>query len=203
MKNLKVDAAAIEQALRTAEQNTSAEILPVIARRSTQTGHVRLMLFLFCLSAILFVENYFGLIGMWLWVSPIVAGVLAFIFAPLHIFEQLFLSKADRLKQIHANARLMFFEQGLHKTAKGTGILLFISLKERFAIVLADEGIAKKVSPDVWKEVIKLLTDVARKEDITAGLCEAILLCGKISAEHFPAQSHNANEIPNRLIMME
>jgi len=202
MNHLKVDAKAIENALKAAEQKTSAEILPVIARRSTYPGHIRLVLFLFLLMLFFFIEIYFGLIHWWLWLSPVAAGMLAYLLSELYLFEKFFSSK-DHKQQMHNHAKLMFFEQGLHKTEKGTGILLFISLKEHFAVVLADEAIAKKVPANVWDEVIKQLVVVARKEDITAGLCEAIKLCGEIAASHFPASPNDKNEIHNRLIIVE
>ena len=200
---IKVDKSKIEEALRLAELKTSAEILPVIVKRSTYTRHVRVTLFLLILSLILFLENYFGLIGVWLWISPVAAGVLAFLLSPLRFIENLFILKADRAAQINTCAELVFFEQGLYKTEKGTGILLFISLHERYAVVLADEGIAKKVPKDIWKDVISRLTTVAKKEDITVGLSEAIKLCGEIAATHFPADPNNKNEIPNRLIIKD
>ena len=200
---LTVDKRAIEEALRIAEQKTAAEIVPVIIRRSTYVGHVRLTLFLLILSVILFIENYFGLIHIWLWLAPVVAGVLAILLSPLRFIENLFITKADRQAQMTAAAELVFFEQGLYKTEKHTGILLFISMHEHFAVVLADEGIAGKVPKDVWNDVITLLTTVAKKEDITKGLSEAIKLCGEIASTHFPADAHNKNEIPNRLIILE
>lgn len=199
----KVDTTAIEHALRAAEQKTAAEILPVIVRRSTYPGHIRIVLFLFLLMVFLFAEIYLGLIHWWLWLAPIAAGILAFLLSELYIFEKLFSSKADREQQMHNHAQLMFFQQGLHRTEKGTGILLFISLKEHFAVVLADETIAKKVPTNVWNEVIKQLVDVARKEDITAGLCKAIKLCGEIAASHFPASPDDKNEIHNQLIFID
>lgn len=200
---IKVDKATIEESLRLAEHKTSAEIVPVIVKRSTYTQHVRLTVFLLVLSLILFVENYFGLIDMWLWLSPVAAALIAFAISPLRCIENLFITKADREAQMTRSAELTFFEQGLYKTEKHTGILLFISLHERYAVVLADEGIAKAVPKDIWKDVITLLTTVAKKEDITAGLSEAIKLCGEIASTHFPADPNNKNEIPNRLIILD
>lgn len=200
---IKVDKAIIEEALRVAELKTSAEIVPVIVKRSTYASHVRLTLFLLLLSCILFVENYFGLIGMWLWLSPLPAAVFAFLLSPIRFIENIFITKSDRVSQINQMAELIFFEQGIYKTEKKTGILLFISLHERHAVVLADEGIAGKVPKDIWKDVISLLTTVAKKEDITKGLAEAIKLCGEIASSHFPADPTNKNEIPNRLIILD
>ena len=46
---------------------------------------------------------------------------------------------------VRARAIRAFHEHGLHRTAEGTGVLVFASLFEREAVVLGDRGIHEKI----------------------------------------------------------
>jgi putative membrane protein len=84
-----------------------------------------------------------------------------------------------------------------------TGILLFLSLEERKAIVLADEGIAAQLSPSIWDDVIQLILQGAKQNQLTKGFVEAILKCGELLKSYFPLEGENKNELSDRLIIRE
>src|SRR6187399_1968319 len=46
----------------------------------------------------------------------------------------------------------------LQHTELRTGVLIFVSVAERYAEIVADAGIATKVSPSVWDEAVAGLT---------------------------------------------
>jgi putative membrane protein len=81
-----------------------------------------------------------------------------------------------------------FHEHGLHRTAEGTGVLLFASLFEREAVVLGDRGIHEKVGEEGWDRVVRALVAGLRAGTPAAGFVEAIALCGAKLAEHFPRE---------------
>jgi len=56
-------------------------------------------------------------------------------------------AKHDRA---HSEAMRQFFAQGLDKTEHRTGVLIFASVAERYAEIVADAGINEKVTPQVW-----------------------------------------------------
>jgi putative membrane protein len=47
-----------------------------------------------------------------------------------------------------------FLAQGIHLTEKRTGVLIFASVAERYAEIIADSGIDAKVNPDAWTGAI-------------------------------------------------
>ena len=65
---------------------------------------------------------------------------------------------------------------------------------------LADEAILKVTTPETWGEAMEaLLTDVkaGRPAD---GIVAAVGLIGAVLAKHFPRDSADMNEIPDKLI---
>ena len=79
-------------------------------------------------------------------------------------------------------------------------MLIFVSLPDRIAEVVADTAIFAKVSPDHWATTVTALTDGIKAGTPGAGFARAIELAGAVLAEHFPAEADNPNELPNRLI---
>jgi len=49
----------------------------------------------------------------------------------------------------HAEAMHQFLAQGIHLTERRTGVLIFASVAERYAEIVADNGINAKVQPEV------------------------------------------------------
>jgi len=106
-------------------------------------------------------------------------------------------AKHDRA---HALAMRQFFAQGLHQTENRTGVLIFASLAERYAEIVADAAIDAKVGPDVWDKAIAALIDGMRHDRPGDGFVAAIELCGAVLAEHFPPGALNRDELPNKLV---
>jgi putative membrane protein len=86
------------------------------------------------------------------------------------------------------------------KTLGRTGILLYVSLKEHRADIVADEAIAAKVSPEVWGDAMAALIDHVRAGRPGEGIAEAVRQMGVVLAEHFPKGDDAVNELPDRLI---
>jgi putative membrane protein len=94
-----------------------------------------------------------------------------------------------------------YFKVGAERRTVGrTGILLYLSAGERRAEIVADEAILKVTTPETWGEAMAaLLTDVkaGRPAD---GIVAAVGLIGAVLSEHFPRDSSDMNEIPDKLI---
>ena len=93
-----------------------------------------------------------------------------------------------------------FFAQGLDQTENRTGVLIYASLAERYAEIVADAGIHAKVTPDVWDQAIAALVAGMREGRPGDGFVAAIERCGAVLAEHFPPGALNRDELPNRLV---
>jgi putative membrane protein len=105
-------------------------------------------------------------------------------------------------QQVHRAARDQFLGHGLNQTTGKTGVLIFVSLAEHQAEIIADTGIYTKVSRDVWRDVIGKLVTAARDQALARGLIVAIEDSATILAEHFPRQEGDVDELPNKVIII-
>lgn len=99
-------------------------------------------------------------------------------------------------------AREQFQANDLVQTAGRTGCLIYVAEAEHYAAVLADEGIASKVGPEVWQQAIIALTDALKEGRAADGFIAAIGLCGAVLRQHVPPVADDINELPNRLIIL-
>lgn len=108
--------------------------------------------------------------------------------------------KRTKARRVRRRA-IAFFKVGAERRTMGrTGILIYLSLDEHRAEIVADEAIASKVGPEVWGEAMIALIDQVRAGHPGRGMAEAVRQVGKVLAEHFPKSDDNPNELPDRLI---
>jgi putative membrane protein len=108
------------------------------------------------------------------------------------------------IKHLHARRRAFeqFLVQNLHTTDGRTGVLLFVSVAERHAEIVADKGINALVSQGTWKTIIDGLTAAIGQGKATEGFVVAIGAIGTALAQHFPPGAHDPNELPDHLIIL-
>lgn len=108
--------------------------------------------------------------------------------------------KAKKLARVR-NRAISLFKVGTEaKTVGRTGVLLYLSMREHRAEIVADEAIASKVAPEIWGDAMVALLSHVKAGNIGAGVAEAVSQMGVVLAEHFPKGSENPNELPDRLI---
>src|SRR5690606_24401094 len=96
-----------------------------------------------------------------------------------------------------------FMAKNLQATRERTGVLIYVSLRERMAEILADEGIAAKVDARAWDPAMAALLTGLRRGQAGEGLIAAIGLCAEILAVHFPADAaDNPNELSDNLVIL-
>jgi putative membrane protein len=107
----------------------------------------------------------------------------------------------------HARAKALavqqFLAHGLHTTEARTGVLIFISIAERHAEIVADAGISAKVDQAIWQGAIDKLVDAVRDGRLADGLIAAIETTGAVLAKHFPPRQGDRNELPNDLVILD
>jgi putative membrane protein len=200
------DLQAIETAVRAAESTTSAEIVPVVVRASSADGHVATLAATGYLIAVLALFNVQPLhaalaaMSAWLW-----AAIALFVvwFGTTDLALRLLTSDVDLDAQVRRRAELEFYHAGIGRTHGGTGILLFLSLAEHRAVVLADTGIASKLAPETWQGVVATLVTGAKQKHLGDGIAAAVAQCGALAAPHFLPVGQNPNELKDRLIIKE
>lgn len=106
-------------------------------------------------------------------------------------------TKARRVRQ----RAIQYFKVGAEsRTAKKTGVLIYLSMGEHMAEIVADEAVHRAVAPEAWGEAMVALVDQVREGRTGAGMAAAVAQVGKILAAHFPKDHEDPNELPDRLI---
>lgn len=98
---------------------------------------------------------------------------------------------------------IMLFQVGTERrTASRTGVLLYLSLAEHHAEIVADESIQSKISGEEWGEAMAALLEGIRAGQPGEGIAAAVQTIGSVLATHFPYTGTDPNEMPDRLIQL-
>jgi len=73
-----------------------------------------------------------------------------------------------------------------HARSGATGVVIFVAFEDRQVEIIADEAIHDAVGEPVWKAAAAAIGQGMRAPDPTAGIVEAIGLCGEALRAHFP-----------------
>ena len=84
-----------------------------------------------------------------------------------------------RVRHLRASAfaHREFAARVLADPARQNGMLLFVSLGERYAEILADREMHNRVGPDAWNRIVAGLVTAAKSGRIAAGIVAAIEAC--------------------------
>ena len=211
----------VSDAVAKAELTTSGEIVPVLAERSDDYSDIALTwaaaIAFTAMSAFAFVPKPFldfwdDLAGGWEheWTTgetatmTIALGLIAFILMWLiQLIPAVRFALVPRpVKQQRVRHRaIRHFKVGADgKTHGRTGVLLYLSMREHRAEIVADEPIHEKVEPEVWGEAMADMLDEIRKGCVAEGIAAGVRDVGQVLAPHFPRRDDDRNELPDRLI---
>lgn len=214
----------VTQAVAEAEGRTSGEIVTVLAQRSDGYSDVALwwsvgVAFTAMSFVALFADFYTGLWdGLFHsgWASDwtrgqvltmvLAVGVLKFagmqalqLWAPLRFLLIPGPIKAARVR----NAAVRHFKVGAERRTHGrTGVLIYLSMAEHRAEIVADEAIASKVPAEVWGVAMADMLAEIRKGCVAEGIAAGVRDVGAVLADQFPRDAADVNELPDRLIVL-
>ena len=205
------DLDTIREAVQRAERRTRGEIVPMVvpvsARYRDASYLAGLVVALVTLAVLMSLDYGWGLWRWtghhpgWMIVGALTAYALGSFIGRFPRIIHLLISDERMAMKVRLRAERAFYEQGLHKTKEGTGILIFLSVLERRAQILADRAIDARVPPGTWDLLVRNLVQGIRADHPTKALCDAIAQCGDLLAIHFPAHGgDNPNELPDELI---
>lgn len=195
------DRARIVEAIRTAETRTSGEIYCVFTRSSS--GY---RVFPLAWAAVVALLLPLPLIYLTIWPAGVIYAMqlAAFLGALYGLTRERIryriVPPRTKRERAHQEALRQFAAHGLQHTELRTGVLIFVSIAERYAEVLADAGIDQKVSSGVWDDVVATLTTAFASGEPAGGLISAIEKCASVLEQHFPAGAINRNELPNAIV---
>lgn len=86
------------------------------------------------------------------------------------------------------------------RTRGRTGVLLYLSLLEHRAEIVADKAIADKTAPEDWGEAMAVLIAEVKAERPGDGMALAVEKIGAVLARVIPPQPDNPNELPDSVV---
>ncbi|WP_374832093.1 TPM domain-containing protein [Paenochrobactrum pullorum] len=197
----------ISTAIAEAEKGTNGEIYAVLARRSDDyffaAGFVFTCGILLSAVVMAFLAHYYWFdialprFGLAILGAFVCAMLLLWVLPNLRV---LLVPRRILYKRAHLNAVQQFLARNVHLTSQRTGILLFVSLAEHYAEVVADAGIHAKVEQEEWNAIVAMLMNHAKKGALTDGFVEAITLSGQLLKKHFPDDGNSINELEDKLV---
>jgi putative membrane protein len=220
MKLSEADHRRVSEAIAAAEMRSNGEILAITSERSDSYHDVGLhyavlVLFLtlasFAIWPPLLDWTWTLLMG---WSAPpterelltlLLAIALAKFLATLFLMKWMPLRlkltpAATKSRRVRRRAISLFKAAAERRTIGRTGILIYLSMGEHRAEIVADEAITKVTTPDTWGEAMADLIAEVRAGRLADGIVAAIEDVGSVLAEHFPRSSDDTNEIPDKLI---
>lgn len=193
----------ISTSITAAEKATSGEIVAVVARESDSYLYVPFL----AASLVALLVPWPLIYLTWhtvQWIYLIQLLVFAAILALLMDGQRRLWLVPTSVKRMHAHRRAVeqFVVQNLQTTEGRTGVLIFVSLAERYAEIVAERGIHSKVPEGTWQTIVDKLTSDLADGKAAEGFVSAIEACGKLLAAHYPPGSADKNELPNHLIVL-
>jgi putative membrane protein len=193
----------ISTTIRAAEANTSGEIVCVLAERSADPGALAVLLAALAALIVPWLLVAFTamtvqrILGLQIVVFLVLLAVLC-----LPRLRMALVPRRMRRAAAHRAAMEQFMIRGIARTNDRCGILIFVSLAEHYARIVADDGIAAKVPQSQWQGAVDALVAHMREGRIADGFVAAINVCGDELARHFPRTTATRDELPDRIYVI-
>ena len=211
------DRKAVSSAVAEAEKKTSAEIVPVVATTSDAYERAEdLVGLVMAVLAVAAARSQFHRLPTD-WNAEESAVQLPFVLASmgggwvvgvflaraLPWLKRLFVSRRKMTARVLIAAHHAFDSLHAHKTAGGTGVVIYVSLFEHRVCVWSDRHVSTKIPESEWKTITETLIKALHDGNARDGMVEAIRRCGELLAKHFPVQPGDVNELPNELRLLD
>jgi putative membrane protein len=115
-------------------------------------------------------------------------------FAPV---QRLLLPGRVAARRVEAGAESAFCRQGIFRTRARTGVLLYLSLLERRAVLLPDDELVRALPPDALEALRSQAAALFRQPDSRQALLVLLDLLRRLAARHLPAGPDDVNELPD------
>ncbi len=197
------------EAVHRAELKTSGELVPMLVSKShayplapIRGGALVALIMALLLTAPL--AEMFWLESSNLWVF---LGLFLPVFCVVHLviershrLKRWFLFPGEMDAEVQNAAFAAFFRERLYKTRDENGILIFISLLEHRAWIIADTGISDRIDHEQWQNAVSIITRGIREKKQCDALCQAIEMIGDILEKEFPVRDDDMNELHDLII---
>jgi uncharacterized membrane protein len=96
----------------------------------------------------------------------------------------------------------VFSHLGVWDTQNNNGVLIYVLLADRDVEILADRGIAARVSQAEWEQVCHEIERHYRAGEFGQGSVAGVHSVGRLLARHFPGSGGDADELPNQPVLL-
>ena len=215
------DRAKVSAAVAAAELDTAGEIVTIVARRSDKyndvAAHAGVLAMLIVLAALSIWpgiadrlhalvydpwtagEHQGALYGIALLLAAVAFLIARYALSPIKLRIAV-TPGATKTRRVRARALDLFRSSAEKRTIGATGVLIYLSLEEHRAELIADSAIHSKVAPETWGAAMAALIAAVKDGRPGDGMAEAVKQVGIVLAAHFPRAEDDRNELPDRLI---
>lgn len=194
--------AALSRAIVAFEARTAAELVIVVEPRAGHYLHVPLafasLTAVAVLAFLLYGEPSFAL--HWFIIDPVVAGLaVAYLASSWSPLERLVTPAAQRERWVLRAARAAFVARHVADTRARTGVLLYIAVSERRAVVLADLGVRTTIPAAAWATATATIDQAVAGGEPASALTPHIAALAELCAQHLPRQDDDQNELSDEV----
>lgn len=209
----------IELAVSAAESRTCCEIVPVVATVSGRYDRAEDLAGLWCavvgaVLAFLTLPGHtdagrWGGIPMWgqvvlLAIVMLMCFVAGAVLADrFHGLRRLFTPRQQMHEEVNLRARELFFDRRVHHTTGASGLLIFVSLYERMAVVLGDRSVVEALGQPFCEDLCQRLTTRLHDEDIATAIGDTIHHAATSLESALPRMTDDVNELPDTLVLLD
>jgi putative membrane protein len=211
------DRRRITRAVADAESKTAAEIVPIVATesdrydRAEDTVGVLAGIFAMAIAWQLF-QGEDPARGGWdglslalplpMLVLILLAGVVigTVVAARVAWLRRLFANPRHREAAVDGRAAQLFSDRRIHHAPSESGVLVYVSLFERRAAILADRTAFDVLGQERLDALCDWLTGDLKRGDVTGSLCTIVERLGDALADDLPRSDADANELDDALI---
>ena len=106
------------------------------------------------------------------------------------------MSARFRATQVFSNLRVW-------DTEGNSGVLIYVQLADHEVHILADRGISKCVAQADWDAIAQTIQTEYHQSHFREGSLKGIAAITALLATHFPPNTDNINELPNRPVIVK
>jgi putative membrane protein len=210
----------VAQAITEAESKTSAEIMPVIAASSGRYDRPEDIVGLwFAVVGITVVwlllpteppesGSWDGGGTAWQWLALVGVTVVGFIAgawigSQVGWLRRLFTPRPQMHEEVFSRARQVFFDNRVYRTLGASGVLLYVSLFERMAAIIADQRIIESLGQPAIDQACAEFTRRLREGSPIDALCTTATTLGQRLSAPLPRATDDVNELSDALVVLD
>jgi putative membrane protein len=193
----------ITKTIHEVESHTIGEVAVMVVDSSDHYIEAEILGGIFLaslLSLVMTTLNFHSSVWAYISLSFILFFPSKYLFGKIPAFKTAFMGVKRKETAVMQRAVRAFYEKGLYKTKKNTGVLFFMSLLERKVWVLADKGIYEKIEQETLNRYSKMVSQGIKDGRACDALCDAIKESGEPLARHFPITHDDTDELSDEVM---